>query len=433
MLVSIAKNSSILMGSNVLVAGMLIVQAVIMTRALGDRGFGLLTLVTTFVLTLEQLLDSRVWHAVIRYVSRYYEQGDIPRASAALKLFYLVDAVTAVFKLLVLASLADWAARVLLDVPMGADWIRFFSLVVVINFSTETSQALLRLNNRYWWLALHNLGIAFLRLGSGVALWLISPTVGFMLVLMLATSLISAITIQGLAWHVMRAMKLEAGASLGLLRGEYRGIASFIFASNLDATNRLLPQRVDVLLLGWLTPPAVVAHYELAKRLVMQVSTLLNSGVQVSIYPEIARAIARKEFALVMRLQGRISALALGFTLPPTLLGMLLAPLVIPLVFGPAFTGAVPIFQVLIWQLLSLSLVWFSAYMLAIGKIHLLVGANIFLTVLYIMMLLLFIPVWGGVGAAAAYMLRVGVGAGIYVMVTANVNRRIRSGAFVPT
>lgn len=432
MLKRIIRNSSMLMSANVVVSLIVLVQAAVVTRALGAEGFGLLTLVTTFVLTVDQLLDSRVWEAVIRYVTRYHEQGDVTRASAALKLFYLIDAVGAVIKLVVVALLADWAAVTVVGSNAAADLIRFYAMLVIIDFSTETASALLRVGNRYRWIATHSITVAAIRLLAALVMVAVSPTVEFMLVMMLLTSLISVLILQTLAWRVRVSMGLNFKAPVMLLRDEFRPIAGFIMASNLSDTNQLIAQRVDILILGWLTNPTIVGHYELGKRLVRQLSSVVTSAVRVTVYPEIARAIARKEYLQVIKLQRSMTLAALGITLPACVVGVVVAPWVIPLIFGAEFGPSVPVFQIMIWFLVWISVVWFNGYMLSIGRIRSYVILTTLITMAYVGLLVLLIPIWGANGAALASTLRIVLTIAGSLLMARQINQRILDGRFVP-
>jgi O-antigen/teichoic acid export membrane protein len=87
-------------------------------------------------------------------------------------------------------------------------------------------------------------------------------------------------------------------------------------------------------------------------------------------------------------------------------LASLLAPFLIPLVFGHQFRDAVPIFEILVWQLLWLPLIWLRGWIVAIGEARVLARHGVLDMITMTVLLALLVPSLGIWGAATGVVLR---------------------------
>ncbi|HEY7659160.1 MAG TPA: oligosaccharide flippase family protein, partial [Actinomycetota bacterium] len=160
----VAANSAWLVGANGLVYALAFVQGVVLARNLGPAGLGLLALVVSLVTIVQQLLGSRVWEAATTFVVEFRAAGDPGRATAVAKLCYLVDATGGVLACLLLWALAAPAAERILGVPAAADAIRLYAASTILAAPVATASALLRVSDRFRWLAVEAVGESLLRL-----------------------------------------------------------------------------------------------------------------------------------------------------------------------------------------------------------------------------------------------------------------------------
>jgi O-antigen/teichoic acid export membrane protein len=194
-------------------------------------------------------------------------------------------------------------------------------------------------------------------------------------------------------------------APLHLLRGQFSRILWFVFHTNLIGTSRILSSRADILLLGWLTTPADVGLYRLAKTAADYLSVAL-APIYKTVYPELSRLVSQQQYRMVRSLQRKLSLLLLVVIVPGCLLLTLLAPRLIPLVFGQEYVEAVPLVQILAWQILWMILIWFPGWMLALERTRAFTILNWVDAIVYVGLLLLWIPVAGTYGAAYATVAR---------------------------
>jgi hypothetical protein len=119
---------------------------------------------TTYAMTVNQLVGSRSWETATTYLVRYRTAGDLARATALVKLCYLLDVGTAVVALSLVAATSGPAARLLLRDPTHAPLILQFALVIVASAPVGTLLVLARVAGRFGWVAAYTAGSAAVRL-----------------------------------------------------------------------------------------------------------------------------------------------------------------------------------------------------------------------------------------------------------------------------
>ena len=146
------RNSSYLFSANVIVSGFGFVQSILLARFLGVEQYGLLALIMTYVMAVNQLLDFRVWETVIKYVSEFWVKGERERAWATVKLAYWIDFLTGVFAFLVAVLAAPLAAS-LLHRSEIASLASIFALKLLFSTINGTSRAILRVFDKFKWIS----------------------------------------------------------------------------------------------------------------------------------------------------------------------------------------------------------------------------------------------------------------------------------------
>lgn len=428
----VAANSGWLLGANVLILATSLVQGVVLARALGPSAFGVLSIVIALVAVVQQLLSSRVWEAAIKFVIEFRSRGDPQRATAVVKLCYLVDAVAGVVAFAGLVWVADLAARAFAKDASAAGSIRLYALSAILAVPAATSTALLRIDGRFRWLAAQTAGESLTRLAGIV---LVVATVGgatrSVLWAYLFAAAVSAVVLPALAHRAAGELGLAPwrASPLSGLRGQYRRILAFMLYSNLSGTSRVFTSRADVLVLGWFADPQSVGLYRLARTLSDPLTSLFDPLAQ-AVYPEMSRLVHDHDLVAVRRLSGRIRAATSAVVLPACLVVVAAAGWFVPLVFGPSYAGAVSLTRILVWQLVWVPYVWLPGLLLALGRARLVALVNGLDALDYVVLLLILVPPYGAVGAAVATLLRFVLWTGLAMALERRVNpdlERIRA------
>jgi len=201
---------------------------------------------------------------------------------------------------------------------------------------------------------------------------------------------------------VMYAIVRAQHGPLGLLwdLDTARGVARQslpIFAVTLLDTMHF---KADTVMLGFLRPLSTVASYEAAYRL-FEVSRMAIRPISLIFFPICVALAARHEWPELRRLFGKLTRTSLLLGTVATLVVVLAAGRVVPLVFGQRYTDSVPLLRVLI-----LTAPMLFTGLLAVALIHTLhlerlaIRAALGCLISNVTLNAFVIPRWGPIGCA---------------------------------
>ncbi|MEO0897497.1 MAG: oligosaccharide flippase family protein [Bacteroidota bacterium] len=177
----------------------------------------------------------------------------------------------------------------------------------------------------------------------------------------------------------------------------------FSLGTNLSS---MLLQRVDIALLGYFVNPAAVASYNIASRAPNYMEVPLKGGAQY-FFPKIASAYRNGEGKeRAARLYEEALGMMLAINIPLCVGAFIFAKPILYILGGPDYLGA----QLILWILLANTLIkpfarMFGTVLDAIGKPEVNFKLVFFSILLNLVANLIFIPIWGGVGAAVGTIL----------------------------
>lgn len=183
---------------------------------------------------------------------------------------------------------------------------------------------------------------------------------------------------------------------------KHRLYALFQFGKYAAGTNffSLLFQRLDTLLISIFLTPALVAIYNVATRLNGLLDLPLN-GLSQALYPQMAEKIAAKSSPQEVY-GGGVSHL-LKVQMPLSLLVVLFAPQLVQILAGEAYSSAVPLIRIL--AIAGLVKPWgrtFGLFLDAIGNAAFNLKMLLISFVTNLLLGLIFLPLFGLLGAAVA-------------------------------
>lgn len=335
----VIRNSSYLFSSNTISAALSLVQGILITRLLGDAGYGLLAIIMDFASNTNRLLSFRMSEVVVKYMGAALAQENKERAAVLVKGIGLTEAVTSILAYFVLLALSAWGAQVFADTVAVVDLFRFYGLFLLANLVYETSVGVLQTTNKFKRVAHANfyqsiattlLIISAFVLNLGITGVLTAYLIGKAIAaLMIAVSAVRELNSQlGPAW---------ARAPLSLVT-DWRSILRFAFSTNLNGTVNLFARDNIRLYLAMFLPNAQVGYFKLAASLVNLVMLPIEPFIWPT-YAEITRTVAQKQWGATRKLLKQVSSMAgvwtllaggglvaLGWWLIPFLYGSQMAP-----------------------------------------------------------------------------------------------------------
>lgn len=403
------RDAGALTASGVIGAGIVVIQGLFLARWLGPRGYGTVALVSAYPAIVAAVLSPDSPQATVRYLAQRDAAADRAGALAVCRVAYLADILVGGVSLLLVAVTATWAEGHVLRVDGTAGLLVLMAVALLLASPAHAATATLVHARRYRVIAVEQvlnaavrsaLMVAAVGMGQGPAGAVRGAAAGY--VLHGISMSILGVAEERRRWHGtwLRADTAELGRAR-------REMLRFLAWTDLGAFLATLTKQVDVLFLGWFVGPAEAGYYRLA-RSVAALPGYVVGPLQSAAYPRLAKSWStggdlRTELCHHVRLGIGLATAGL--------VGVLLFPVVIPLVAGAGFQPAIGIAQVLLLG----SLAWIAGYWLrpmfmAAGEARAWVTIS---AVVVAVSLVLFAPaavLFGGIGVALVQAMVGGVG-----------------------
>jgi O-antigen/teichoic acid export membrane protein len=408
------QDAGILTLANVASAGLNFVQGLLVARLLGPEQYGIVALVMSYPSLVYAFFDARSFTASIKYLAEYHASHDRAQALAVCKLGYAVDVVIACLTFGVLLFTADLAAEHVVHDPALAGLMVLYGAALIPRALVGTSNAILITFGRFPVIASIEIACTVIRVALVVGLVLGGWQVAGVIWANAVAAIVLGVLYAAFAWVLIRRVWGGSflGASLSSLRGRRRQMFKFLAYNDLNALIAMIPNQLDVVLLGYVRGPTEVGYYKLAKSMAAVIDYLKGPLHSVA-YAQLARlsALSRKE-----ALREKVQKLALWIGAPLGVLVMLgagLVPWALPLLVGEHYIPAIYAAQLLfVGSAVSLAFFWFGPVYLARGHVQqmFLMGATV--TVAFALFYPWTVRKWGYIGASvwtlALYVARTG-------------------------
>ncbi len=402
----IRANASIILGERAVFALVNLAAAALAVRTIGLEGFGVVTIVHAYARLIGDTLRFQSWQAVLRYGGPLIQSGDHDGFRRLIGLTLRLDVLAlagslflAVFGAGFMADLFNWSP----EVAALAPW---YALSIIFMISA-TPTGLLRLFNRFGVLATQHAMTATIRLIGALALWLAGGSVGAMVAVWFAATVISGTYMMTVTFMEVKKRRLlpriRPSWTFRRLADGFEGIWGFVFGTNLVSTLSAGLPHLATLVVGAALGTSSASLYAIARQVANGVSKPAKLMAPV-IFPEIVWLRASGKHVSVGKLLRRaFIAGTVGVALIAILVG-LAGPYLLEFIFGPEALDAYGV--MVLAAAASALMVWGFALeptLLSAGRIGTVliiqvIGATVFLTVL-----LTGLPVYGLIAAGFAH------------------------------
>jgi O-antigen/teichoic acid export membrane protein len=349
-------------------------------NALGVAEFGLMALGLAFAALVSQLVNVNLREIVIRYIAKFWTDGDKERTLAMTKLTLLVDVAAGIVAMALIMGLSPLARMFLIKDDRAIAIIALAGCAYVFqNVADDTALGLLRVFSRFKALAYTEVAGAVLKLAGAVAIihWLKGGILGILAVVA-GVHLLQNLVRLALALAELRShIPLRSHAPLSLL-APYRDELKRFFGYNyLRSISNFATRDLDINVLGLFAPTAAaVGVYKLAKSFFNVLYQLADAALLV-VYPEIAKLWAGRQF-------GKLRHFVKSLTLIMSATGIAIygaaffaVPWVITLM-KPEYTEAGDLFRLMGWGIVIWSpFVWTGPLLLAANRPDLLLRCSL--------------------------------------------------------
>lgn len=396
----------------VMVAGFL--YSIVLGKLLGVANWGILSLCGSFCSLVFRFAQLPLHEATIRFVAGYSETGRPALVASCVRLFIFLELAFSAAAALLCVMLIPIAPSAIFAHDIGP-WLLVGSVVSAwgANFPGKTALGVLFVHGAYKEAALLRITTVSVNFASVLFVTLVMG--GGLLGVVVAEAVVSAAAAIGTyayLRHFLRVrLKLDllAAETARALKPEMPAIRHFLVHGYLSSLTSMPVRELDITLLGWFCPPAVIGAYAMAKRFVLAMEAATNTLYSV-VYPVVARHWARGEVAAIRLLTRHLTAALSGVAVVGVLMAVWVVPLVIDGLLGSGYRDAGNYFRFMVaFMIFSLPFVWQQPLLLAQGRADLDFYCNLGTAVAVMVLYFAAVPVWGPPAAALIFAVTPGI------------------------
>lgn len=400
-------NASWLFGGKTLAGTFSALQGVIIARILGVSDFGLLALIIAYVDVLNNFFDFRVWETATKYIGTFWTNGEREKTLSMIKLSYIVDISSGILAFIIAVLTAKVAGAHLIHSSQAHMFIWTYALSLLIDTANQTSDAILRVFDRFRRIAFVSSFSYFFRLVLiSIVLYLGMGIKG-----VLFSYVVSSLVGSSIRFLVISKTLEETGldrwwkSSLSLIRDKWKEIAWFLsntsIMGTLDMTNDNL---LGVLVLGYYSGKEGAAYYKIARSFV-KVMIQLVDPLYEAIYPELIKMFSLGTVGEIRKLLKTSTKSVSKIMVPIALIIFALSGYLIELIFGKKYLPSSNTLRIVTMAILIPQLTfWTSPVLLTFGKAGLRNLVRVGSAAVYIGLLFLLVPGYSYIGAAWAFL-----------------------------
>ncbi|MFB3147073.1 MAG: lipopolysaccharide biosynthesis protein [Thermodesulfobacteriota bacterium] len=383
------------------------IQTVVIARILGVSDYGLLSLILAYVAVLNMFFDLKVWETATKYIGTYWETGEHDKARSMIKLSYILDIGSGVVAFIIAILSAKLISTYIIHSPQAYVFIWIYSISLFVDTANSTSDAILRVFDRFKNIAFINSFQKFFRLIVVVAL--LYSGLGIKGVLY-GFILASFVGFSVRMWFVMKTLKHNdlqgwLSADISLIRDQWKGIAWFLGNTSFIATLKTGNERyLGILILGYFAGKDAVAFYKIASSIASVVNRIVDP-IYEAIYPELvklASSNAIEDFKNMIKSTTKSLVLII---IPIGVIIIIFAEPIISLVFGKDYVPATSALRILAAAVLIIRCTfWINPALLSMGRPGLRTIMGVISTFIYLVLMFLLVPGYSYMGAAFAFL-----------------------------
>ena len=347
------QNTGLLASANVIGAILGLLSTVIKTRALGVEQFGLLSVIIAYTLLIQQFSAFGSWQALIKFGAEALKNENKEEIIGQVKLSFLLDGISAIS-----GAVIAFAGSYLFVRWQGWDlatgrMVAFFSLSLLVDFTTGTPIGILRLLDRFGFLGVCNLARGILSVIGALFVYRSDTGIwGFLIVTLIATFAESIMLVVG------SLIALRRRSLTGNWQTPYKNWKPFLrFSLWTYATSTVdIPvKRLDMIIVSAVISLEAAGVYKIIKQVISLMDMVVDPLYQ-AVYPQFAVMIAQHKTRDAAKYALKIGALLFSvFGFISLWLGAS-SSWWLPMIFGSSFAVAVfPLNVFLFLRVLSIT------------------------------------------------------------------------------
>lgn len=414
------KNSSWVLGSNILRAVLVFLRGVIIARGLGVELFGTFNIIAAFAGLVHQFFGFPVSSTTIKYGADYLANNRLRELTALIKGSFFVSLLLAFTSTLVITGLTLFVYEVFFDDPDLETFVVLFAIITSSAFLDNLSKASLRLLYKFKEESIVVVVGAIIDLIIiGLVVFYNTSNFAAFFFAMIAAKVLSSILLNGVAFvYIWRIIKPYWKVPVQILKKESSKLISYTLNNSGSRALKTFMNNGDVLLLGALLGPAPVGFYNIAKKLAQSILIIIDPLTQ-TLFPQLSRLIGEKKYSEIGVMIKKVTRI----TLIPSLLVVcsliFFREQIILFTYGQEYIEAAkPFIYLSINAVLGAILFWNLPLILSMGLVKFRLQVNGIVLIIGAIVAYLLTPTLGAVGISIGLLLANGLAILVFSGVT---------------
>ncbi|MCX2561107.1 lipopolysaccharide biosynthesis protein [Acetobacter farinalis] len=400
------RNTGYLLSGRGAMAVLALGSTALAVRTLGLEEYGILLLMSSFVLSCAVATRFQAWQPLLQYGTSLYKAAEKKPFHTLLRHCIALDAAGAVLGLAVALFSSVWLGH-LSGWAVAYGHIPLWYMSVILFMNTGCAMGVLRLANRYELAVLADTASSVVKFAGCIAGFFLSWTLRDFLVLWYGATVVAFVLDYGLAFWVMaRTDKLRGFRLLNVpWLSQIRGIWRFTFSTSLDQALGRLGSRLTVLVVGAVLGPESAAIYNVT----WQISDGMARPAQMltpALYPELVALRDKRDWTSIRQVTNRIlQALAL-FSAVVLVVATVVGPWLLHVLLTVPWTGTRTLLLLMtVTAILDLWDVPLEPLLVSLNKAHQILIGRVVTMCFSLPLLYVLATAWGMTGAGVATLL----------------------------
>jgi O-antigen/teichoic acid export membrane protein len=400
------KNAAILFSGSAGASVLGLISLALTARALGVEQFGVLVLITTYVLIVDKLINFQSWQALIKYGAETLEQKRDFDFKSLIKFGFLLDGSTAILGALLAAGAAGFTGQWLGWNQEQIVMAIAYSITVIFHIN-GTPIAILRIFNKFKKTAIQQVYAAAFKLIGVTLAYLMGAGLWAFLLIWALTDILGNLLLIYYAFKELKNQKIKGvfKASTAKIGNRFKGMWGFVLTTNLNSSIRMTSRELDIMLVAAILGPAASGLYKIAKQFTSVIQKTIDPLYQ-AVYPDLVRLYTAGKLPQFIRFGIRSSILAGIIALSIWLFFYVTADYVLLWTVGSEYLDAK---GVMLWCMFAAVIAAagfpLQPIMLSMGRAHTTLWVHVASTIIYFSALFSLLEQIGLIGAGIAYVI----------------------------
>ena len=285
------KNIVTLISGNMGAALLGLVSLTLSLKVLGITTFGIFTVIQTYVLVFDGLLNFQSWEAIIRYGTIAKASNDIELLKGYIKLGFFIDLSSAIFGTFCAYLLTGYFGAKFLWSDEIILFTRIFSITILFNLS-GTFIGILRIYGEFKAFSFQKIISAILKLIGVIIAFIFHGSLFYFILITIITKITGNIILIVMANRVCSINGISGWWKSNIK--DSKEFLKFAFWTNINSTVAIPYREMDKIIAGTISYEAV-AVYKLFKQIASMVGKIVAPIYQAT-YPELATLISEKKY-----------------------------------------------------------------------------------------------------------------------------------------